>query len=176
MNSRMKFDFSSVTLPSHESPIPQGGKPGTSFLYELMIGDEVVYVGQTSSPYSRIKNHARDGKHFDSVCIYEHKKTEINDIEACAIMELKPLLNKNLPKNNAFVSARSVASMILRAMINSGVVDTTTKSLSVGDGWTHCYVRSEIAESILSAVDEALCKSSALDMKVSELVALGEGK
>lgn len=176
MTQKMEFDFYQVMLPAHETLIPQGGKPGSSFLYELVSGGDVVYVGQTSSPYSRIRNHARDGRKFDSVCICEHKKTEINDIEACSIMNLKPLLNKNLPKNKIFVSARSVASMVLRSMINSGVVDTTTKSLDVGDGWTHCYVRSEIAESILSAVNDALCKASALDMKVSELVALGEDK
>lgn len=72
-------------MPKH------GYQPGVYFLCK---GDEVVYVGQSTSPSGRIAQHTNDKlKDFDRVYLLPTPLSELNDMEAAFIHHLKPVLN-----------------------------------------------------------------------------------
>lgn len=80
-------------LPRH------GYQPG---VYFLCSGDEVVYVGQSTTPSSRIGTHSMDNKkQFDRVYLLPVPMSELNDVEAAFIHLLRPKLNGSHKGENA---------------------------------------------------------------------------
>jgi len=69
------------------------------FIYSLISGDEIVYVGKTINIQSRIFTHKKEGlKEFDSFSIIAKLPNEISDLELLKIEEkyiklLKPKYN-----------------------------------------------------------------------------------
>lgn len=61
-------------------------RPG---IYFLCKGDEVVYVGQSLTPQSRVISHIRT-KDFDSAFFMPVPASEMNEFEAAMILHLKP--------------------------------------------------------------------------------------
>lgn len=60
-------------------------------VYFLCLANEVVYVGQSVSPASRISTHRRDNqKIFDRVYLLPIPETDLNDVEAMFIKALMP--------------------------------------------------------------------------------------
>lgn len=60
-------------------------------VYFLCLGAEVVYVGQSVSPASRLATHRRDNsKMFDRAYLIPIPETDLNDVEAMFIKALNP--------------------------------------------------------------------------------------
>lgn len=65
-----------------------------SGVYFLCFGGEVVYVGQSASPASRISSHVLEGKKmFDRVYLLPVPVNDLNNIEAAFIKTLNPVYN-----------------------------------------------------------------------------------
>ena len=66
----------------------------SSYVYFLIQGDEIVYIGQTVSVAARIATHVNDGKVFDKVYVITTDKDRVT-LEGACINEHNPKLNKN---------------------------------------------------------------------------------
>ena len=64
-----------------------------SGVYFLILGDEVVYVGQSTNIYSRIPNHV--DKEFDKYAFVPCEVGLLNKLESLYIHVLRPRLNGN---------------------------------------------------------------------------------
>lgn len=62
-------------------------------VYFLREQGEIVYVGQSVSVYSRVAQHRRDGKFFDSVTFMPCMQKDLNSMEGFFIRLLRPKLN-----------------------------------------------------------------------------------
>ncbi len=76
---------------------------GTSGIYFLLKGNEVVYIGKAKSPKNRIRTH-QSNKNFDQYIIFPVSEKYINTIENNLILLYQPKLNKviNTKSNNIF--------------------------------------------------------------------------
>ncbi len=76
------------------------------YIYFLIKGDEIVYVGQTTIGATRVMAH-RD-KDFDYVTLTEVVDRDVeylNNLEAMYIVKFSPIYNSTtLPKNSVFIS------------------------------------------------------------------------
>jgi excinuclease UvrABC nuclease subunit len=71
-----------------------GYQPGVYFLCK---DNDVIYVGQSVTPSSRIASHTRDSqKKFDRVYLLPVPQSELNDVEAAFIHHLQPVANGGL--------------------------------------------------------------------------------
>lgn len=70
-------------VPIHAMP------PG---VYFLIVGEEVVYVGQSLTPMTRVQEHMLD-KHFDRAYLLPVPPDRLNAVETAFIQHLKPALN-----------------------------------------------------------------------------------
>jgi len=73
--------------------IPSSYKDNNSYVYHLLDGDDVVYVGQTVNIKNRIITHM-GSKIFTSVVLVDCNGKDANLIETDYIAELKPKYNK----------------------------------------------------------------------------------
>lgn len=81
-----------ISLPDLERhPVLSG-----CFVYYLYRGVDIVYVGSTSSLYTRVSSHLNT-KDFDSYSFFEVNEDERFDIEAREILKYLPVMNKSLP-------------------------------------------------------------------------------
>lgn len=95
-----------------ESIIKRKSSTGTSCIYFLISGCEIVYVGQSiNGGFDRIGSHLKyTDKDFDSYYILNCNKEEIDELEAKYILTINPKLNKCLPKNNRYKSINFILS------------------------------------------------------------------
>jgi len=70
-------------------PINQG-----AYIYFLLVGDIVVYIGQSNQILDRIQQHINSDKKFDYVSIFLVDKKELDEIEQIHIYLFNPYLNK----------------------------------------------------------------------------------
>lgn len=82
-----------------EISLPIGSDFEKSFIYFLLQGDEVVYVGQTRKGLSRPFTH--DDKIYDNIKILFCDKDNLNMLEAEFIVKYEPIYNKVLPVNDS---------------------------------------------------------------------------
>ena len=92
LHEERPFDISSLTPVATEWGV-----------YILFDGYEVVYVGHSRFPLSRIGKHS-ETKKFDGFKIIPHSEIGIVDAEAILIVEHMPKYNGSLPKCNKFIS------------------------------------------------------------------------
>ena len=102
-----------LNLSSLESP-----KDGFSFVYFLISGSEIIYVGQTKHLSDRLTCHSLSGKVFD-----RHVKIEVSDnyvdvIESCYIHSLKPSMNGNLNTGDSKNSPEKSAPLTISKISN----------------------------------------------------------
>ena len=72
------------------------------FIYFLIKGEEIVYVGQTTNGLTRITQHCAD-KNFDYYSIEKCQITNLDNLEARYIVEFNPKYNSStLPKNSIY--------------------------------------------------------------------------
>ena len=77
-----------MNVPGLQQLPVHGWNPGVYFLCK---GDEVVYVGQSVAPGSRIAGHASDRyKDFDRVYLLPVPGYELNNVEGAFIQHLRP--------------------------------------------------------------------------------------
>lgn len=70
-------------------------------VYFLCSGDEVVYVGQSVSPSSRIDQHQRDPKKsFDRIYLLPVPESELDNVESAFIKTLLPKQNGGIGRAN----------------------------------------------------------------------------
>lgn len=82
------------------------------FIYYLMDGDDVAYIGQTIALESRILQHRKD-KSFTSVrFVGVGDSVSLNDAEFSQILAHKPALNITLPEVSYLVGAAYVNKKI----------------------------------------------------------------
>ena len=62
-------------------------------VYFLCLGDEIIYIGQATSPASRISQHSEMGKVFDRAFLIPVPKDELSQVEGAFIRLFKPRLN-----------------------------------------------------------------------------------
>lgn len=63
-------------------------------IYFLVDGDEVVYVGQSMHPATRLKEHDRDGrKTYTHAFLLPTPESDLNDLETLLIAQLRPKFN-----------------------------------------------------------------------------------
>ena len=74
------------------------GKIFRPCIYVLFDGDEIVYIGQSKSPYSRLSSHQKD-KHFNAVRLLPCLKHRMNYWEKKLIKKYSPKLNKTHNEN-----------------------------------------------------------------------------
>jgi hypothetical protein len=65
-------------------------------IYFLINGDEIVYVGQSSSLQSRLESHRSDKKEFDRVLFLPTPSSFLSSLEMALIRALKPKYNQSL--------------------------------------------------------------------------------
>lgn len=75
----------------------------TEGIYLLYSNDELIYIGQSKFCERRIYEHLKT-KMFDEYKIIRKEEESLNELEACAIVLLKPKYNKSIPKNNRFIT------------------------------------------------------------------------
>lgn len=71
-----------------------------SFVYFLLQGDEVVYVGQTKKGLSRPFSH--DDKVYDKVKIIECKEEELTLLESSYIAKYAPMYNQTVGSSTLY--------------------------------------------------------------------------
>ena len=81
----------------------------STFVYFLLQGEEVVYVGQTTQGYSRILQHK--DKIFDKVRYIECTKDDLDTLESEYILKYSPLYNKTVNTKH-YISAQTAVHMI----------------------------------------------------------------
>jgi len=72
-----------ITVPFKQGP----------FVYFLIDGEAIVYIGQSVQLLSRINTHLQNGKQFDKVAVYNVKALGMIDIEAMNIFKYLPFYN-----------------------------------------------------------------------------------
>lgn len=101
-----------------------GASDSRGFIYYLMKGGSVVYIGQSVSLEPRIAQHKRD-KDFDSVRFIEVSgHISLNDAEFSQIITHKPTLNVTLPEVSYLVSSAYVSKKIAKESKIDGEVST----------------------------------------------------
>lgn len=78
-----------------EVPVPPRAEG--AWVYFLILGEEVVYVGQSTALPTRIGQHAISTKAFDRVLAVRVRPEDLNRCEAAAIYALQPRYNKSKP-------------------------------------------------------------------------------
>jgi hypothetical protein len=92
------------SVPHDLHDVLRAAIPAASFtgIYFLILGGDVVYVGQSIDILNRISKHRREGKEFDSYAYMLCEREKLNDLEALYITALMPWLNFTLgrvPRN-----------------------------------------------------------------------------
>lgn len=80
---------------------------------------ECVYVGQSGNLPERIYSHFKDGKGFTSFTFDVCDQPMACELEARKIVEMNPLLNKVLPKNESYISTVSARNNILKLLVDN---------------------------------------------------------
>lgn len=112
----MKFEEYSNTIDV--SKFPQ------TFVYFLLKGDEVVYVGQTRNGMARPLSH-KANKDFDSIYIMPCDEKMLGIVEGQYIVKYNPMYNKTLDSESYYSMLR--ARNMMRRICN--LADYTISTL-----------------------------------------------
>lgn len=82
-------------MDNHSNNIYKISKLVKPCIYLLLRNEQVVYVGQSTMGFKRIVNHYPE-KDFDSVCIIDCSKENLNEKEIEYIVKYQPEYNINL--------------------------------------------------------------------------------
>jgi len=91
----------------------------TAGVYFLCDELKILYVGQSVHPYSRVSQHAADGKIFNRVFLIPCPKDELNYIEGKFIRELEPPLNGRTTKGEMIAPCANHNDIIERRLMKS---------------------------------------------------------
>jgi hypothetical protein len=119
----------------------------SGYIYKLMNGKEVVYVGQSRTMEGVkgiVRNHksGEDRKIFDG---YDYEKVDgdvLSEVESRVILEFNPKYNKVLPKNTTYKSLSVASKSLLHVMDEIIISLCDTKPLG-DEGSEHLrYIKS----------------------------------
>jgi len=136
----------------------QPRKYGFGFIYRLIKDGECSYVGQTVDLKSRLYHHLSAGKTFDSVEVFQCEIENLNNVEADLIVKLKPVLNRSIPKCDAFVRVTTVRDDICALIMKEGIKPDYTES----GGNAIKYVTSKKRDKILELASRIILKAESL--------------
>ena len=63
-------------------------------VYFLILGNDVVYIGQSINVHCRVAEHKKNGVAFDKWHFIECEKEWLSDLESAFIWQFSPSLNK----------------------------------------------------------------------------------
>lgn len=134
---------------------------GDCCVYQLLDdNDIVVYVGQTLNLKKRISQHIDNKKEFSDLLFSIVGRSSASNEEAKLIVNLKPALNKSLPKNDFFSLKSSLKSELaskVSSMIDAIEPDFEIKKDSTWNGkYIHTHNASLIRSIIENATEECL--------------------
>lgn len=102
-------------------------------IYFLMKDDEIVYVGQSQSIYSRLYSHNKDiNKKFDKYYYTEVSNNELDDKESEYIFKFNPIYNKILPEHPKFKTLNQIKSFFSKEGLKKDLVDLYIKFKNIG--------------------------------------------
>ncbi|MDB4261428.1 hypothetical protein N9878_01035 [bacterium] len=130
---------------------------GCGFVYELIYFGECVYVGQTVDLKARLHYHLSRGKKFDSINLFTHEISNLNNEEAAKIAAINPPLNKVLPSNDLFISEEELRDMVYDSVINSLSFDYQSKLIN-----KKRFISIDRANSIVSKVSDIILKAESI--------------
>ncbi len=111
-------------------------------IYFLIQGNEIVYVGQTISPFfSRIAGHMN--KLFDSFVFISAENEMLNDLEAYYIVKFKPKYNVALPGSSFYTPEGKLAKEL---GITVGMFRALMHQLEIKPVFGKSYCRKEFAK------------------------------
>ena len=97
------FTFDENEIINQKMELPKFKKE-RGYIYFLIDGDQIVYVGQSTNVSLRIYHHLKSDKVFDYYSVIPCEQNILNEVEAFYIVRFKPKYNHNLPKNVLFVT------------------------------------------------------------------------
>ena len=80
------------------------------FIYFLLQGDKVVYVGQTRKGLSRPLSHS--GKRYDAIEILPCKENELDFLESRFILKYSPLYNQTAGNSKYYKSLKQCRNIL----------------------------------------------------------------
>ena len=111
-------------------------------VYELFLGGDLVYVGQSKNVQNRIMTHIREGNlMFDSFNMTKCEVGDLNDIEARYIVERKPLKNKVIPPNSMYCSESTLINIVTDFIRSKASEMETIHTTELGKSSRSRYVR-----------------------------------
>lgn len=102
-------------------------------IYLLYQRDEVVYVGQSVKVYTRLIDHC-ERIDYDYARFCPIEKGDLNSAELEFIIHFNPKHNKQLPKNQYYVTEASAHIMLTRSgygMIDASLTLNTCKKVTI---------------------------------------------
>jgi hypothetical protein len=112
--------------------IPQSMYP--SGVYFLCDGEELVYIGQSVNPISRIATHRHEGrKEFTHAFLLPVPEYELNNVEGAMIRHLKPKYNGRNGTPRGDESDEEVLKKLLDMTISMTKPTNQTQDIEVSD-------------------------------------------
>lgn len=90
VTERVRGVLSELTVPNMGEVRVSVLPANSHHLYFLFDKGQISYVGQSVSYWSRVPDHIRKGKIFDTVCVVEVPSEWVSQAEAWCILMLKP--------------------------------------------------------------------------------------
>lgn len=92
---------------------------GPSGVYALCCQGDVVYIGQSSNVYKRVRQHHNSRLwYWDQVLVFWCPEAELLDLEAKLIRELLPVHNKQIPDPPARLKINLCALLGIRGPVD----------------------------------------------------------
>ena len=120
-------------------------------VYMLISEGEVVYVGSTRYPFSRIKSHISSTKVFDVVDICECNESDMLNNEALQIIKFKPIYNKCIPSSDEYTLLTKCRDD-LKIILSSLVSDLPLEII----GMNKAYVKNEHYKELVSTIERSV--------------------
>lgn len=92
-------------------------------VYLLILGDDVVYVGQSIDVVARVNNHVNERKkQFDRAVYFECHEGHLKEVEWAFILKLKPRYNRGIQpgSNGDYRVVRDTAEKIVGWVLAAG--------------------------------------------------------
>lgn len=121
-----------------------------SFVYFLIDGSEIVYVGKTTMGIARLLSHC-GVKEFDSYSTISCKPEHLDKMESHYIYKFAPKYNVLLPLNDVYISRHQFKKQY---RVEGNAWKKIMKLYGIKSNSLDCYVRSEVEDALQRAKDD----------------------
>tara|TARA_R110000787_G_scaffold148686_3_gene262574 strand:+ start:63 stop:629 length:567 start_codon:yes stop_codon:yes gene_type:complete len=135
------------------------------FIYKLMDGKEVVYVGQSINMEcleGRVLAHSCGGesKKFDSYSFYRVVGSNLNETEAKEIITHEPKYNKRLPKNKTYITVKQLSVGLVDVFEEFIISQCATATITGDLGVKKHYLEESRSEEFIIEMKKILTNKS----------------